>query len=158
MRYWLMKSEPDEASIDDLANAEQRTLPWTGVRNYQARNFMRDLFEVGQRVLFYHSNAEPPAVMGVAEVVRAGYPDNTALDPNSKYFDPEAKKKGESPWIMVDIRATHRFENPVDRDQLRNEPALKNMMVLRRGARLSVQPVSRAEFEKICALGKLRAV
>ena len=153
MNYWLMKSEPEVFSFDDLLKAPKRTTHWEGVRNYQARNFMRDKFKVGDRVLFYHSNAEPPGVAGVAEVVREGYPDETALDPKSEYFDESAKAKGESPWVMVDVKAAMALERFVTREMLAQEPKLKKMMVLQRGSRLSVQPVTKEEFEAVLRIG-----
>ncbi|NBY20797.1 EVE domain-containing protein [bacterium] len=152
-KFWLMKTEPDVFSFEDLVNAPNRTTHWEGVRNYQARNFMRDSFKKGDQVLIYHSNVDEPAMFGVATVVREGYPDHFALDPKSKYFDSDAKKKGESPWIMVDVQATHRFKTPVTRNQLKNIAKAKTMMVLQRGARLSVQPVSEEHFNLILELG-----
>ena len=148
-----MKTEPDVFSFEDLVKASNRTTHWEGVRNYQARNFMRDSFKKGDQVLIYHSNVEEPAVFGIAAVVREGYPDHFALDPKSKYFDEDAKRKGQSPWVMVDVKATHRFKNAVTREQLKNEPRAKSMMVLQRGARLSVQPVSEEHFNLILELG-----
>ena len=150
MRHWLMKTEPTVFSFDDLMKAPGRKTHWEGVRNYQARNLMRDEFRRSDRVLIYHSNTEEPAVVGLAEVAREGYPDTTALDPRSKYFDPKAK--GESPWIMVDIRAVAPL-TPITRDMLRANRATSGMMVLKRGARLSVQPVTEREFREICRLG-----
>jgi predicted RNA-binding protein with PUA-like domain len=151
--FWLMKTEPDVFSFEDLVKSPNRTTHWEGVRNYQARNFMRDLFKIGDQVLIYHSNIDEPAVFGVASVVREGYPDPFALDPKSNYFDEDAKKKGQSPWIMVDVKATHRLKNSVTREQLKKEPRAKTMMVLQRGARLSVQPVSEEHFNLILDLG-----
>jgi predicted RNA-binding protein with PUA-like domain len=153
-RYWLMKSEPDVFSFRDLLEAPGKTTFWEGVRNYQARNFMRDLFKKGDGVLFYHSNTDEPGVVGTAVVVREGYPDSLALDAKSPYFDAEAKKKGVNPWIMVDVRAEAEFRVPVTRDRLAAEPKLKEMMVLRKGSRLSVQPVTAAEFETVVKLGR----
>jgi predicted RNA-binding protein with PUA-like domain len=153
MAYWLMKSEPETFSFEDLVKSPKRTASWEGVRNYQARNFMRDDFKVGDKVLFYHSNADVIGIMGLAEVVKPGYPDHHALDPKSHYFDPDAKKKGVSPWIMVDIKATHRLKNPVTREILKLQPSLKKMMVLQKGARLSVQPVTAEEYAMVTKLG-----
>jgi len=154
MRYWLMKTEPGVFSFEDLTLCPKRTTSWEGVRNYQARNLMRDQFKRGDQALIYHSNIDEPAIIGIAEVVKEGYPDSSALDPKSRYYDSEAKKKGTSPWVMVDVKATHRLAEPVTRGMLGNDPKLKNMMVLKRGARLSVQPVTREEFEIISKLGK----
>lgn len=154
MNYWLMKTEPSVFSFDDLVKAPKRTTHWEGVRNYQARNIMRDQMKVGDRAFIYHSGIDEPCIAGVAEIVREGYPDDSALDRKSKYYDPDAAKKGASPWALVDVKAIERFATPVGRTQLKNEAALKDMMVLKKGARLSVQPVTAAEFKKILALGK----
>jgi predicted RNA-binding protein with PUA-like domain len=156
MKYWLMKTEPGVFSFDDLVKA--KTTCWEGVRNYQARNLMRDEFKKGDLALIYHSSVDEPAVMGIAEVAREGYTDLTALDPKSKYFDEKAKAKGESPWVMVDVKARERMTVPVTREMLKAQTSLKNMMVLQKGARLSVQPVTAAEFETIRKLGKPKAV
>ena len=152
-RYWLVKSEPDAYSFDDLWAAPNRTTCWDGVRNYQARNLMRDEMKLGDGVLFYHSSTEPAAVMGTAEVVREAYPDHTALDPADPHFDP--KSRADAPtWMMVDVRATERFARPVTLAELRAEPALASMALLQRGSRLSVQPVRAEEWEAVCALGR----
>ena len=152
-RYWLMKSEPDVFSFDDLLREENQTAYWEGVRNYQARNFMRDDMKVGDGVLFYHSNAKPPHVAGVAKVVKAGYPDFTAFDPDAKYFDP--KSDPENPrWYMVDIQAIKKFASPVSLSALKENPALDGMLVTRRGQRLSIQPVERAHFDEVVRMGK----
>ena len=156
LHYWLMKSEPEVFSFEDLTKASDQITSWEGVRNYQARNFMRDVFRKGDKVLFYHSNTDEPCVAGIAEVVREGYPDPTALDPKSRYFDPAARAKGISPWIMVDIKAIAPFKEPVTREKLKKEPRLRDMMVLRRGSRLSVQPVTEKEFLLVCVLGEGR--
>ena len=151
-----MKTEPSVFSFDDLVKAPTRTTHWEGVRNYQARNLLRDDFKVGDRALIYHSNTQEPGVVGIAEVVRAGYPDLTALDPKSDYFDKKAKVKGESPWIMVDLKACERLGEPVTRDILKAQKSLQDMMVLKKGSRLSVQPVTEKEFETIRNLGKAK--
>jgi predicted RNA-binding protein with PUA-like domain len=148
-RYWLMKSEPEVYSIDDLAR--DGTTHWDGVRNYQARNFMRDDMRPGDGVLFYHSNAKPPGVAGVAEVVRAGYPDHTARDPESRYFDPRASD-ADPRWYMVDIRFVLKFQDFVPLSTLRTTPGLEEMLAVTK-SRLSVQPVTRAEFEIVKGLG-----
>ncbi len=143
-RYWLMKSEPDECSIDDALAAPDRTVPWVGVRNYQARNFMRDAMRPGDGVLFWHSGCEPPGIAGLAEVASAPYPDPTQFDPASPYFDAAATP--ESPrWILVDVRAIRRtaFLAP---SALREHPQLAGMQVLRRGNRLSITPVTAEEW------------
>jgi predicted RNA-binding protein with PUA-like domain len=157
-KYWLLKTEPGVFSFEDLLNAPKRTTHWEGVRNYQARNLLRDEIQKGDRAFIYHSNAEPPAVMGIAEVVRAGYPDLLALDPKSPYFDPKAKAKGESPWTMIDVRATHRMRIPVALSEMKGKAALRDMVLLKKGSRLSVQPVTEAEFDFVCTLGKPEAI
>lgn len=153
-RFWLLKTEPSVFSFEDLVDAPEQTTGWEGVRNYQARNLLRDEFQIGDEALVYHSSTDIPAVMGVAEIVRAAYPDKTALDPKSKYYDAKAKAKGESPWVLVDVRAKSRLKTPVTRDQLRENAATQGMMVLKRGSRLSVQPVEEAAFNAILKLGK----
>jgi len=148
--YWLVKTEPDCFSIQDLAACPKHTTAWSGVRNYQARNFMRDM-QVGDRVLFYHSSAAPPAVAGTAEVARAAYPDSTAWDPKDDHFD--AKASPDNPiWLMVDIRLDEIFAESVPIARLRDEPALLGMELLRTGSRLSVQPVRPHEFEIVMQL------
>lgn len=147
--YWLMKSEPDAYSWDDLVR-DKRT-HWDGVRNYQARNLMRDEFGEGDGVLYYHSNAKPMCIAGIAKVVKAGYPDPSAFDKKSKYFDPDSDPDDPT-WICVDIAPVRAFPEPITRDQLKAEPKLAEMMVLQRGARLSVQPVSSAHWKVICKM------
>jgi predicted RNA-binding protein with PUA-like domain len=154
-QYWLMKSEPNVFSFDDLLRAPKRRTCWEGVRNYQARNLLRDAFRVGQLGLFYHSNADPTAVVGVLRVVREAYADASAFDPKSPYYDANAKRRGKNPWLMVDVEAVAPFLRPVTRPMLAADPRLANMMVLRRGARLSVQPVTESEFRAVCELGGL---
>jgi predicted RNA-binding protein with PUA-like domain len=147
MRYWLMKSEPDEASIDDLANAPQRTLPWTGVRNYQARNFMRDEMRIGDGVLFYHSSCPEPGIAGLAQVASTPYPDPTQFDPLSPYYDP--KSTPETPrWMLVDV--TFKKKVPlIPLAALREHEALAGMRVLAKGNRLSITPVTPDEWRFI---------
>jgi predicted RNA-binding protein with PUA-like domain len=145
MNYWLMKSEPDEASILDLQRAG--TLPWTGVRNYQARNFMRDDMQPGDGVLFYHSSCPEPGIAGLAEVSSAAYPDATQFDPASHYYDP--KSKPEAPrWVHVDVRwrETTRL---LSLKEMREAPELASMRVLERGSRLSITPVTPAEWRAV---------
>ncbi|KVG83297.1 EVE domain-containing protein [Burkholderia ubonensis] len=147
MQYWLMKSEPDEASIDDLADAPQRTLPWTGVRNYQARNFMRDTMQIGDGVLFYHSSCPEPGIAGLAEVSSLPYPDPTQFDPKSPYYDPKSTQ--ESPrWLLVDVRFVKKAAL-VPLVALREYDELADMRVLAKGNRLSITPVTRAEWRFI---------
>lgn len=148
-----MKSEPDVFSIDDLMAAKNQTTYWDGVRNYQARNYMRDLMKVGDLVLFYHSNADPPAVAGIAEVSKLAYPDHTAFDPKDPHYDPKSKK--ESPtWYMVDVRFVEKFAKPIELGDLRQIQALKQMVLLQKGSRLSVQPVRAEEFACVVELGR----
>jgi len=151
-RYWLVKSEPNCFSFDDLLQSRDRTTCWDGVRNYQARNFMRDDMKVGDLAFFYHSSAEPPAIVGVAEVVREGYADHTAFDPREEHFDPKSKEASPT-WIMVDLRAVERFAHPITLADLRGVPGLEKMVLLQRGSRLSVQPVSASEWEVVHGLG-----
>ncbi len=152
-RCWLVKSEPGCFSIHDLAKCPKQTTYWDGVRNYQARNFMRDGMQVGDEVLFYHSNAEPSAVAGTAVVASKAYPDFTAFDKNDQHYDPKSKKDNPT-WMMVDIKLDEIFAEPIPLEQLRGVASLKNMELLRRGSRLSVQVVSPAEFDTIVALGR----
>jgi predicted RNA-binding protein with PUA-like domain len=151
MRCWLMKSEPDVFSFDDLMRAEGRTTSWEGVRNYRARNFMKEM-ELGDRVLYYHSNADPPGVAGVAEVARLAYPDHTARDPSSDYYDPKAT--ADKPiWEMVDIRAVAPLRRFVSLDELKADPRLAAMLVVQKGQRLSVMPVTSEELAVVIELG-----
>jgi predicted RNA-binding protein with PUA-like domain len=150
VRHWLMKTEPDAFSIDDLARLGSSM--WEGVRNYQARNFMRDDMKLGDPVLIYHSNAKPPGVVGLGEVVREAYPDHTAWDPASKYFDP--KSDPDAPrWFMVDVGYVETFPRLVSLDEVRNTAELAHMPLVHR-SRLSVQPVDPADFELICRLAR----
>lgn len=147
-RYWLMKSEPDEFGIDDLASRENQTTYWEGVRNYQARNFMRDEMKIGDKVFFYHSNAKPLAIVGIMEVASEPYPDPSQFDPNSKYFDEKATE--EKPrWFLVDVKLVEKFDNPVLRDDIKKEETLSDMMLIAKGSRLSIQPVTEYQWEKV---------
>lgn len=153
MKYWLMKSEPDCFSIDDLAAEKNKTSCWDGVRNYQARNYMRDEMKKGDRILFYHSRIKPPGVAGLAKVVKESYPDFTAFDPNDKHFDP--KSKHENPrWFMVDVKLEKKFKRFVSLDELRTVKSLEGMVLLQKGSRLSVQPVTKKQFETVCKLAE----
>lgn len=150
-RYWLMKSEPEVFSIDDL-QARGRE-PWSGVRNYQARNFMRDLMRVGDLALFYHSSCTPAGVAGVARIASPPLADPTAWDPSSPYHDPGAPRDPPR-WVMVEVAFVERFPRLVSRAELAATPGLSGLMVLRRGMRLSIQPVTAREFRVICRLGR----
>lgn len=148
MRYWLMKSEPGEVSIDDALAAPNQTVAWTGVRNYQARNFMRDAMTVGDGVLFYHSSCAEPGIAGLAEVASTAYPDETQFDPASPYFDPKATR--ETPrWMLVDVRIRHKTQL-LPLSELRQTPELADMLVLQKGSRLSITPVTAGEWKFIC--------
>lgn len=146
--YWLFKSEPDAYSIDDLAKAPQRTTCWDGVRNYQARNLLRDEVRVGDRVLFYYSSADPMGIAGTMEVVKAGYPDHTAWDPGDPHYDPKSDPAAPT-WYMVDVRLLQVFPRLVTRDELRNCRQTAGMLVLQRGSRLSIQPVTAAQWRAV---------
>jgi len=153
--YWLVKSEPDVFSITDLWKAKGRTTCWDGVRNYQARNFMRDEMKIGDGVLYYHSNSKPPGVAGLAEVVREGYPDHTQFDPADSHHDP--KSDPDDPrWYMVDVRATLIFDELVPLEALKANPALADMKLVQRGMRLSVQPVLAAEWKAVLAQARAK--
>jgi predicted RNA-binding protein with PUA-like domain len=144
MRYWLMKSEPGDCSIDDLAAMPEQTVAWYGVRNYQARNLMRDQMSVGDPVFFYHSSCAQPGIAGVAKVASAAYPDETQFDPASGYFDPKSRRE-EPCWVNVDVRLVEKTRL-VPLTELREQPELANMRVLARGNRLSITPVDPAEW------------
>ncbi|MFN9720097.1 MAG: EVE domain-containing protein [Planctomycetota bacterium] len=156
MRFWLFKSEPDVFSIHDLAGSKGRRTSWEGVRNYQARNMLRDEIQKGDGVLFYHSNADPMVIAGTAEVVKSGYPDHFAWDPDHKYFD-DASRADQPVWYMVDIRLRDLFQCPVTRTQLAADPVTSQMMVMKKGSRLSIQPVTEAEWHAVHAIAKLNA-
>ena len=150
-----MKTEPTSYSIQHLAAEKKQTTHWDGVRNYQARNYMRDDMKIGDKVLVYHSNAKPPAVAGVATIVRESYPDHTSWDPDNKHYDP--KSTAQNPrWFMVDIKLEEIFDEPIPLDDLREIKALKAMELLRKGSRLSVQPVRKPEFNAVVTLAKKR--
>ncbi len=151
MNYWLMKSEPDVFGIDDLANRPNQTEPWDGVRNYQARNMMRDDMKVGDQVFFYHSNTHPPGIVGIAEVVREGYPDHTAFDPEDPHYDP--KSDPDKPrWFMVDVAFRRKLGRTITLSELKERPELEGMPLIRKGNRLSVMPVSKEHWDFILSL------
>jgi predicted RNA-binding protein with PUA-like domain len=146
-----MKSEPDVFSIHDLANAPNRNTPWEGVRNYQARNYMRDQMRPGDGVLFYHSNAQPPAIVGTALIASSPYPDPTQFDPESEYYDP--KSTSDAPrWMLVDVKLDRVFEKEVTREMLAATPGLETMAVLQKGSRLSITPVTPLEWQIVTEL------
>ena len=151
-RHWLVKSEPEVFSFDALMSRPGRTTHWDGVRNYQARNTMRDDMKKGDLVFFYHSSADPTAIVGIAEVVRAGYPDHTAIDPEDSHFDPKSRKEAPT-WYMVDLKGIEKFVRHVTLAELKGVRGLERMTLLQKGSRLSVQPVSPSEWEIIYALG-----
>ncbi len=146
MQYWLMKSEPGEFSIDDLARVGVE--PWDGVRNYQARNFMRDEMAVGDRAFFYHSSCKTPAIVGTMEIASEAYADATAFDPENSHYDPKSDPENPT-WMLVDVAFLGKLEKPVTLTQLRREPALADMRLLQRGNRLSVMPVEQRHWQHI---------
>lgn len=151
MAYWLFKSEPESFSFSDLLSSPGQKTGWDGVRNYQARNFLRDQVKAGDGVLFYHSNANPPAIAGIAEVVEPGHPDPTAFDPDDLHYDPKSRADRPS-WYQVTIRAVRSIDPPLALPGLRAVPDLESMELLRKGSRLSVQPVSPSEWAAILKL------
>jgi len=153
MQYWLMKSEPETFSIDDLAKRPKQTEPWDGVRNYQARNWLRDKMQVGDLAFFYHSNCPIPGIAGIVEIVKAGYPDSTAFDPKSQYHD--AKSTPENPrWFRVDVKLVEKFPKIISLNELREISGLQHMRLLQKGNRLSVMPVNAKEWEIIDKLAR----
>jgi predicted RNA-binding protein with PUA-like domain len=149
MNYWLMKSEPDAFSIDDLKRKKQEA--WDGVRNYQARNFMRDGMRPGDKVFFYHSNCAVPGIVGIAKVATEAYPDPSQFDPKSKYFDP-GSSRDKPRWMLVDVKFMRKLKRTISLKELQADPALDGMVLLRKGSRLSVQPVEAAHWEHILGL------
>jgi predicted RNA-binding protein with PUA-like domain len=154
-RYWLVKSEPDSFSFDDLLASPNRTTHWDGVRNFQARNTMRDDMKLGDLVFFYHSSTDPAAIVGIAEVVREGYPDYTAFDAKDSHYDPKSKRDAPT-WMMVDLKAREPLPRPITLTELRGVKGLEKMMLLQKGSRLSVQPVTAKEWEIICKLAGVK--
>ncbi|NKI18226.1 EVE domain-containing protein [Spongiibacter sp. KMU-166] len=151
MQYWLMKSEPDTFGIDDLAARKNATEHWDGVRNYQARNFMRDRMKVGDQILFYHSACKTPGVAGIARVVREAYPDHTARNPESKYYDPKASDD-DPRWYMVDVQFQRKLSRLITLKELKGNPALDGMALLKKGSRLSIMPVEEAHWRAVLAM------
>jgi len=152
-KYWLFKSEPNAFSISDLQNSPGKKTYWDGVRNYQARNLIRDEMRKGDGVLFYHSNSDPLAIVGNCEIVKAAYPDHTQFDPDDKHFDNTAKQK-DPRWFMVDIKIVGKFNHPVTLKKIKDNPKLKNMRLIQRGNRLSVMPITKEEWDEILKMGK----
>ncbi|RDH42046.1 EVE domain-containing protein [Zooshikella ganghwensis] len=152
-RYWLMKSEPDVFSIDDLFDTPNQTEAWDGVRNYQARNMMRDEMQLGDLVFFYHSSCKPPGIVGIAEISKTAYPDHTAWDPGSPYYDP--KSSSENPrWFMVDVKFYKKYPRMITLEELKQQPELNEMPLLKRGSRLSIMPVTQNQWEIINKLAE----
>lgn len=151
MAYWLMKSEPDTFSLDDLGKRPNGTEHWDGVRNYQARNMMRDQMKVGDKVFFYHSSCPQPGIAGIAEVVREAYPDGSAQNPQSRYFDPKASPDNPR-WYMVDVRFERKFKRLISLADLKAEPALGEMTLVQKGSRLSIMPVTSEEWRQILSM------
>ncbi len=147
-RYWLFKSEPGAFSIDDLAGSKNKTTYWDGVRNYQARNYLRDEMKKGDGVLFYHSNTEPNAIVGECEIVKEGYPDHTQFDPDSGHYFPSSDPNNPI-WFMVDIKLVKKFETPVTLQNVKENPKLKNMKLIQKGNRLSVMPITKDEWDEV---------
>lgn len=150
MNYWLMKSEPAECSVNDALAAKKSTVPWVGVRNYQARNFMRDGMQVGDGVLFYHSSCAEPGIVGIARVASTAYPDPTQFDPKSPYHDPKARPE-EPRWLLVDVQIVEKTRN-LTLPELRAHPALQDLVILRKGNRLSITPVEAQHWRLITRL------
>jgi len=153
MNYWLLKSEPDAYSIDDLANEPKKTEHWDGIRNYQARNFMRDDMKKGDLAFFYHSNCKEPGIVGIVEVVREAYPDHTALDKKGKYHDPKATKENPR-WVMVDVKLKKRLKRLVTLAEMKEKLPLKDMRLVAKGNRLSIMPVAKKEWDYILKLSE----
>ena len=154
MRFWLLKTEPDTFSFDDLKARPNKTEPWNGVRNYQVRNMMRDEMNIGDLGFFYHSSCPQPGIAGLIRIVREAYPDSTQFDPSSDYFD--AGSKPEAPrWLMVDVKWQADFKKFVSLDTLKADPKLAEMVILRKGNRLSITPVEKVHWDRICKLGGL---
>jgi predicted RNA-binding protein with PUA-like domain len=151
MNYWLMKSEPDVFGIDDLKNQKNQTEHWDGVRNYQARNFMRDQMKKGDQIFFYHSNCKQPGIVGIAKVAKEAYPDHTAFDPETKYYDP--KSDPDNPrWFMVDVKFVRKLKRTITLEELKQMPELEDFPLVRRGNRLSIMPVTKEQWEIILGL------
>jgi predicted RNA-binding protein with PUA-like domain len=151
MAHWLFKSEPTTFSIDDLAAQPSQTDHWDGVRNYQARNFMRDRMQVGDLGFFYHSNTQPPGIVGIVEIVRAAYPDHTAFDPDDPHYDPKSDP-AKPRWYMVDVRLVRRLDRKITLDALKKHPELADMPLVKKGNRLSIMPITHDQWDIILSL------
>lgn len=151
MNYWLIKSEPEAFSIDDLAAKPNQTEHWDGVRNYQARNMLRDQMKVGDLAFFYHSNCTPPGIVGIVAIVKEGYPDFTAFEANSKYYDPDNKPDNPR-WFMVDVKLKQKFKRLISLEELKQQPELQAMQLLRKGNRLSIMPITQEQWQVILGL------
>lgn len=152
MKYWLMKSEPEAYSFEDLKNEDDKTTHWDGIRNYQARNFMMKDMEIGDKVLFYHSNCKVPSIVGLAVISSASFPDHTAWDPDSKYFDP--KSTPDNPrWHMVNVTFEKDLQRSVSLKEIKDTPELSNMKLVQRGQRLSIQPLTQIEYDLVVKMG-----
>ncbi len=151
MAYWLMKSEPNEFSIDDLSNRPEQIEPWDGVRNYQARNMLKDQMQLGDQAFFYHSNCDIPGIVGIVEIVRTGYPDDKAFDPHDKHYDP--KSLPENPrWYRVDVKFGRKLARTISLKQLKEHPDLVDLQLVQRGNRLSIMPLTPRQWQIILAL------
>ena len=150
--YWLFKSEPTSFSIHNLKNCKQQTTSWDGVRNYQARNFLRDECKLHNQILFYHSNADPPSVVGTATITKESYPDSTAFDPKHHHYDPKSNPLKPT-WYMVNITLKSIFKRPVSLPEIKEHPKLQNMTLVKPGTRLSIQKITALEFEEIVNMG-----
>lgn len=151
MNYWLMKSEPDVFGIEHLRQRPGQIEPWDGVCNYQARNMLRDQMQVGDLAFFYHSNCKPPGIVGIMEIVRAGYPDPTQFDPDSDYYDPKSDPANPR-WFLVDVQFRRQFQRVITLDELKSHPELADLAVVRKGNRLSINPVGKEQWDFIVAL------
>jgi predicted RNA-binding protein with PUA-like domain len=151
MAYWLMKSEPDVFSIEDLKARPKSTEHWDGVRNYQARNMMRDQMETGDKIFFYHSSCPQPGIAGIAEVVREAYSDDSAQNPESRYYDPKASPE-DPRWVMVDVKFVRKLTRLITLSEIKSEPALQKMALVKKGSRLSIMAVSKEEWQQVLAM------
>jgi predicted RNA-binding protein with PUA-like domain len=151
MAYWLMKSEPDVFSIEDLKARPKSTEHWDGVRNYQARNMMRDQMETGDKMFFYHSSCPQPGIVGIAEVVREAYSDDSAQNPESRYYDPKASPE-DPRWVMVDVKFVRKLTRLITLSEIKSEPALQKMALVKKGSRLSIMAVSKEEWRQVLAM------